>query len=195
MNAPLLNRPHVVGPVPAAELAAQRFTVAQIWALINKGVMLEDAKFELLDGEVIPISPKGALHEDVRCAVMDWVRALPPALTVMVETTLYMDDESFLEPDYVVFDQSVAIKDLKPADIRVAIEVGDSSWDYDTRTKAGRYAADGVQEYWAIHAPTRMIRVHRNPSAAGWTDVTEFAAGAPVSPLCAATFPLTLLQP
>ena len=159
------------------DLDRRRFTVSDIQALIEKGVMLEDARFELVGGEIINMSPKGPLHEDVRRAINRWLKGLPDTLDWMIETTLYLDDKSFLEPDYVLFDRAVAIRDLKASDVLLAIEVGDASWRYDTETKAALYAVHGVQEYWAIHAPTGMTRVHRGPGAKGWAEVQEFAAG------------------
>lgn len=173
-------------PFPHERLRAERFSVAQIWALIEQGVMNEDARYELLDGEIIPMSPKGPLHEDVRRSVKRWLQqSLPSHLEWMAETTLYLDDHSFVEPDFVVFDDAIAIKDLRPADVKLAIEVGDSSWAYDTEDKAVHYARHGIQEYWAIHAPSRMTRVHRGPSASGWAEMREIAAGEKLTPLCA----------
>lgn len=172
-------------------LQDRRFSVADIQALVNKGVIAEDAKFELVGGEIVPMSPKGPLHEDVRLAVMRWIRGLPQEIEALVETTLWLDEQTFLEPDFVLFDHTVKIADLKPADVMLAIEVSDSSWVYDSETKAALYAAHGVQEYWAIHAPTRMVRVHRGPGANGWSEVRD-VAGETIAPaiLQRATFTL-----
>jgi Uma2 family endonuclease len=172
-------------PVLASQWPKAKFTVAQIWALIEKGVANPDARFELLDGEVRDMSPKGPLHEDVRRAVNRWIKTLPDTLDVLAETTLYLDKKNFVEPDYVVFDATLAIRDLTPDKVLLAIEVGHDSWGYDITEKAQRYAKHGVQEYWAIHAPSRLTRVHRGASAAGWADVKEHAAGASLAPLCA----------
>lgn len=177
---------------PTPGLKDRRFTVADIQALVEKGVVVEDAKFELVGGEIVPMSPKGPLHEDVRLAVMDWLRALPRHVACLAETTLYLDENTYLEPDYVLFDRSVAIRDLKPSDVLLAIEVGDASWRYDSETKAKLYATHGVQEYWAIHAPTRMVRVHRGPSAGVWSEVQDVAAGNSVEPAFLPRAALTL---
>ncbi len=183
----------MTAPVLASQWPKARFTVAQIWALIEKGLLYPDAKFELLDGEVIPVSPKGPLHEDARRQVMVWLAArLHPRFEFLAETTLYLDDRSFLEPDYVVFEAGLAFKDLSPSKVRLLIEVANDSWPYDIGDKAARYAAHGVQEYWAIHAPSRMIRVHRAPGASGWGDVRDIEAGEAVAPLCAPDATLTL---
>lgn len=176
MNAPIL----------ASQWPKARYTVAQIWGLIERGIIRPDAKFELLDGEIIPVSPKGPLHEELRQAVIDWLVAnITAPLTWLPETTLYLEEKAFLEPDFVVFDRAIAIRDLRPDQVKLAIEVGHESWRYDTNEKAKRYAKHGVQEYWAIQAKTRMIRVHRGPGEPGWAEVRDAPAGEAISPLCA----------
>lgn len=183
MNAPIL----------ASQWPKAKFTVAQIWALIEHHLINADARFELLDGEIVDMSPKGPLHEEVRQAVIDWlVTSASPPLTWLPETTIYLDEKAFLEPDFVIFDRAVPIRELTASEARLVIEVGYESWRYDIGAKAQRYAEHGVQEYWAIHAPSKLTRVHRGPSPAGWADIREIAAGGAVTALCPLSAPLLL---
>lgn len=175
MNAPIL----------ASQWPKARYSVAQIWGLIERGIINHEAKFELLDGEIRPVSPKGPLHEGIRVVVNRWLATWPKRFDVLAETTLYLDESTFLEPDYVIFSADLPVEELTPNKVELAIEVGHTSWEYDITEKAQRYAEHGVQEYWAIDAETKLIRVHRGPSAAGWSDVRDVAAGGAVSPLCA----------
>jgi len=172
-------------PVLASQWPKARYSVAQIWGLIERGIINHDAKFELLDGEIRPVSPKGPLHEGIRVLINRWLKTWPTRFDVLAETTLYLDESSFLEPDYVFFPADSAIADLSPRNVALAIEVGHSSWEYDTTEKAQRYAEHGVQEYWAIDAETKLIRVHRGPGAGGWSDVKDVRPGETVAPLCA----------
>jgi Uma2 family endonuclease len=170
MNAPFaLNTP-------------RRFSVADILALLDKGVIWDQARFELLDGEITPMSPKGPLHEELRVSIARWLRRADAAYDVLAETTLTLDDQSFVEPDWVVYPASIAIRDLKPSDIVLLIEVADSSWAYDITVKAQRYAMAGVQTYWALDARGGVARVHEGPGADGWTLVQDIAAGAALTP-------------
>jgi len=53
----------------AAEgLPRRRFTVAEVEAMVSAGVMDEDERVELIGGELVPMSPKGNLHEVVKTA-------------------------------------------------------------------------------------------------------------------------------
>lgn len=170
----------------------RRYTVADIHYLADKGIIAQDARFELIDGEIKDMSPKGPLHEEVRRLINRWIKTLPADFDHLAETTLYLDDATFVEPDYVIFDTKTAIKGMKAADILLAIEVADTSWDYDSGTKAARYSAHGVQEYWIIRAATARVRVYRGPTATGWTDTRDIPIDESPAPICAPHAPLKL---
>lgn len=173
-------------PVSPSAFARERFTVAQIMRLMELGLIHEDADFELIDGEITPMAPKGPLHEDVREKLTDWLRSFPRSIRFMMETTLWLTEDTFVEPDFVLYPAAVSIKALKPGDVLLAIEVADSSLAYDLTVKAPRYASAGIQEYWVINAAQRTARVFRGPGVSGWAEVFDVAAGEALAPLCAA---------
>jgi len=74
---------------------------------------------------------------------------------------------------------------LTSADIKLVIEVADSSWDYDVNQKAAKYAAFGVGEYWGLHAVTRQARLHRIPGPGAWAHVRDLSPPAMLELLCA----------
>jgi hypothetical protein len=48
--------------------------VAEIEAMVARGIIDEGERFELIGGEVVPVSPKGARHELVKKALQQhWV--------------------------------------------------------------------------------------------------------------------------
>ncbi len=181
-------------PDPRLSAAPRKYSVADIHHLLDKGIIAQDAKFELVEGEIRDMSPKGIAHERVKAEVNDWlVRALGAGFWVMVETTLYLSDDTFLEPDFVLVPRSNPLSESPTQkDVALAIEVSASSKTYDFGEKAALYAKYGVAEYWAIDAHFRSASVHRGPGAAGWADVRDVAAGEAVSPICAGNTTLTL---
>ena len=90
----------------AAEgLPRRRFTVADIEALVAAGRMDEDERVELIGGEVVPMSPKGNRHELLKIALLRrWYRAAPDDVEIAPETTFRLADDTYLEPDVVLFD-------------------------------------------------------------------------------------------
>ncbi|MBL8548915.1 MAG: Uma2 family endonuclease [Hyphomonadaceae bacterium] len=176
MNAPFASPLH-------------RFTVTDILHLVEKGVIHEDAKFELVEGEIVPkMSPKGIAHERMKMLLTDWlVRSLGDKFWVMVETTLYLSKNTFLEPDFVLVSRKKKlVQSPVGADVALAIEVYDTSKAYDLGRKAGLYARYGVGEYWAIDAYGSGLRVHRGADPKGWTTKPEdVKPDTPIAPLCA----------
>ena len=80
------------------------FTVDDISRMIEAGIIGEDEKFELIEGEIVMMAAKVTAHERIKSAlIVAIVRALPDPLTLGVETTLRLTDAILLEPDIAVF--------------------------------------------------------------------------------------------
>lgn len=171
-------------PTALAEgLPRRRFTVADVTRMVEVGLIGEDERLEVLDGEIVPMSPKGSRHETIKAAInMLWGRNCPGDYVFIPETGLYLAERTYLEPDFVVFPRSVAIADLRGPDVLLAVEVADSSLDYDLRRKPGIFAEFGVRELWVIDAARRVVHVHRGPALDGYRMVDVFAADARLTP-------------
>lgn len=186
MNAPVLPPP------------PRKYTVADIFYLIDEGLIDHQARFELIDGAIVHMSPKGRHHEVMRETIAEWLQAVTQSgFRTLMEHTLQLEDGLMLEPDVVVYDAARRIADsnLTGRDLRLVIEVADSSLSYDLNTKAALYAAQGVDEYWVINAVKRTARVHRGPDANRWADVRDVPAGEAFAPLCAQEAVLRLSSP
>jgi Uma2 family endonuclease len=158
----------------AEGLARRAFTVAEVWRMVESGVLKPDERFELIEGELVPMSPKGPVHELVKSALaIALAKALPPDLWMGFETTVELSDATFVEPDLVVYRKGLALRDVRGSDVLLAIEVADTSLDYDLGTKARLYALHGVSELWVVHARERTTAVHRRPGAEGWGAVEK----------------------
>lgn len=180
MNAPVLPPP------------PRKYTVADIFYLLDAGLIDRAARFELVDGAIVPMSPKGRHHEIMREQIAEWLLAVcATGFRSLQEHTLLFADGLMLEPDFVVYNASrrIADSDLTGPDLRLVIEVADSSLDYDLGTKASLYAAVGVDEYWVVDAVKRAVRVHRVAVSGAWSAV-EDTTGA-VAPLCAPDAPFS----
>lgn len=166
MNAPVTR---------AAEgLARRAFTVADVQRMVEVGVIPPDERLEILGGEIVPMSPKGARHEAVKVALVQlWGRLRPDGYVVAPETGLHLDEHTYLEPDFVIYERHVGLASLRGSDVLLAVEVSDSSLDYDLGRKPLVYAQFGVREFWVIDAARRVVHVHIGPGPGGyaWTAV------------------------
>ncbi len=171
----------------AAEgLPRRRFTVAEVEAMVAAGVMDEDERVELIGGELVPMSPKGNHHEVVKIALLRrWYRVAPPDIELAPETTFRLSEDTYLEPDLVVYPSVLEPKDLKGPNVLLVVEIADSSRRYDMGRKADLYASFGVRELWVIDAIRLTARVFREPEAANFRETRDFASAERMAPLLA----------
>ncbi len=162
----------------AAEGMPRRaWTVEEIEQMVAAGILLEDERFELIGGEVVPMSPKGNHHEVLKVSLLEfWIpKVVGTKTTTITETTLRTSEKDFLEPDFVFWPRAIPIKDLKPAVISLLVEISDSSLAYDLGRKAKIYAGLGLTDYWVIDAVKCTTRIHRAPAADGFGQITDHA--------------------
>jgi Uma2 family endonuclease len=161
----------------AAEgLPRRAWTVAEIEAMVAAGILDEDERIELIGGEVVPMLPKGGRHEMVKLELNQHFQSIrPDDLYIAQETTLRLDEKSFLEPDFCVFPRSVFPGDLRGHHVLLAIEVADTSLGYDLSRKVGVYQGHGIPEVWVVDANSLVTHVFQSLGAEGYR--MRFEAG------------------
>ena len=167
-----LTRPDRPWPdtTQAAEGMARRpWTRGEIEAIVAAGILEEDERFELIGGELVPMSPKGARHELVKIELNAHLQKnSPPNLWIGQETTLWLDERSFVEPDFCIWPRAIAPGNQRGHDVVLAIEIADTSLAYDRGRKLGIYAAFGIPEVWVIEANTLVTYIYRSLGAEGY---------------------------
>jgi Uma2 family endonuclease len=163
------------GTTKAAEGYSRRaFTVDEIIAMQDAGIISDDENFELIEGEIVPMGPKYSAHELIKSELgMALSKACPRDLRIGFETSLFLSPSTFVEPDISVYPKRLRSQDVRGTDICLAIEVAASSLAYDIDLKAKLYARHGVREYWVVDANERVAFIHQGPSEAGWASVTR----------------------
>ena len=171
----------------AAEgLPRRRFTVAEVEAMVAAGVMEEDERVELIGGELVPMSPKGLEHEVLKTAMADrWYRLPEREVDLAIATTFRLSEDTYLEPDVVVFPRASGIRGPRANNALLVVEIADNSLVYDMGRKAALYASFGIRELWVIDAVRLTTRVLREPAADGYRDARDFTASDRLVPLLA----------
>jgi Uma2 family endonuclease len=171
----------------AAEGLPRRcWSVAEIEEMVRAGIIDADERFELIGGEVVPMSPDGARHEWVKIAVNRHLqRIAPDHVEIAQETTLRLDARSLVEPDFCVFPRGLALTALDGPAVLLAIEIADSSLAYDKGRKIGVYAAFGVREVWVVDVIKATTWTHRRLGATGYAEIAEYPATTRLEPMLA----------
>ena len=149
------------------------FTIADMERMVTAGILDPDERIELIAGELVPMSAKGSRHESIKAAItLRWGRVYPEGYGFVPETGLRLDPLNYIEPDFIVFSRAKRLAETRGPDVLLAVEVADSSLDYDLRRKPLVYAAFGVRELWVIDAARRRVHRHTDVASDGYTDIT-----------------------
>jgi Uma2 family endonuclease len=141
--------------------------------LVAQGVFDENDRVQLLDGELVELTPQNSPHaRAVEALTERLVPALVGTARVLVQLPLVAGEYSEPEPDIAVVPADEP-RDRHPERALLVIEVADTSVRLDLVRKARIYAAAGVPTYWVIDVNRDVVHVHTDPSEDGYGSVTE----------------------
>ncbi len=164
-----------------------RLTVAEYHRMAETGILVQDARVELIEGEVIDMPPIGSLHAGTVDYLADVLR-LPCDGRAIVRTQnpLFLSLHSEPQPDIALLrprPDFYRSAHPTPADVFLIVEAADTTLAYDTQIKLPLYARHGVPEVWLADLPNRRFIVHRTPTPAGFQDVQTLTDLSAVTPL------------
>jgi Uma2 family endonuclease len=171
----------------ATPLVKKLFTVDDYHKMGDAGILGEDDRVELIEGEIVQISPIGSRHAgSVNRVAHLLMKALGNRAVVSIQNPVELDEHNEFQPDIAVLkprEDYYTSHIPGPKDVLFLIEVADSSEDRDLNHKVPLYARRGIEESWVVLVERNEIVVGRAPSAEGYKDVTRLSAGATLSPL------------
>jgi Uma2 family endonuclease len=158
-NAQLLIRRH-------------RLTVEDYHKMGEAGILCEDDRVELIEGELIDIPPIGSIHAG---KVIRLISSLNTALSgraiISPQNPIHLGERSEPQPDVAVLRFR---KDFyenahpQPEDVLLLIEISDTTVSYDREMKIPLYGRSGIPEVWLIDLQQQRVEVYLQPSADGY---------------------------
>lgn len=158
-----------------------RFTVSEYYQMAEAGILREDDRVELIEGEVIEMSPIGSKHAAcvARLVEIFGLKVKKQAI-VWVQNPLRLADYSEPEPDIALLKRRkdfYAGQHPTPPDVLLIVEVADTSVEYDRNVKAPLYARAGIPEVWIIDLVNNTIEVFSQPENGEFQTKTIFKRG------------------
>lgn len=180
---------------PITAPTRHRITVAEFEHMIAANIWPEDERLELIEGELIAMSPLNAPHAYiVRTLIQLLVERVHGQAVVDAQNPILLNSGTRPEPDVFLLRLPAAHyrEHLPtPADILLIIEVSDTTLDYDRETKARLYARAGIPELWIVDVNGKRLVVLRNLDNGEYTHIETLRRGATVAPI---TFPDIVLS-
>jgi len=172
----------------AVELRRRRFTVEEYQRMAETGILDEDERVELIEGEIVEMTPIGRLHASVVARLTAvFVTRLGERVVVWPQNSVVLRTRhSQLRPDLALLR---ARRDFyrtatpEPGDILLVVEVMDSSVARDRRVKLPIYARDGVAEVWLVDVNAETVETCRRPGRGSYRDRRIARRGESVAPL------------
>jgi Uma2 family endonuclease len=166
----------------------RRFTVDEYERMVHAGVFASDDRVELIEGEIIEMTPIGLPHASIVDRLnMLMARRLGDRTIVRVQGPVgFVALHSRPQPDLALLrprKDYYATRVPSARDIFLLVEVMDTSVEYDRRRKAPLYARAGVRELWLVDIPAGVLDVQRTPSADGYRDVRTLRRSERLTPL------------
>ena len=134
--------------------------------MAERGILCEDERLELWEGEIFRMSPIGNAH----AASVDGfngrlTRRLPEDVVVRIQGPLRLSARSEVQPDVLILrpraDRYFA-SSVGPEDVLLLIEVSDTTLRYDRTIKLPRYARAGIREVWIVNLKGKRLFVYRD---------------------------------
>jgi len=146
----------------------RQFTVEDYHRMRDAGIFGEDDRIELLDGEIIQMSPIGPLH----AAIVRRINTLLGQLSlgqhiVSVQDPVELSDASEPQPDVAILKYRTDFygsSHPQSHEIMLLIEVSDSSLEYDKENKLPRYAASFIPEVWIVDVEHQQVEQYSDPA-------------------------------
>src|SRR5262245_14958800 len=157
------------------ELPKRRFTADEYHRMGQAGILSEDDRVELMDGELVTLTPIGPRHNaSVNRATRAMFAAVGGAAIVQVQGSVRLDAFHEPQPDIVLLrprEDFYASRLPDPADILLVVEIAEASVEYDHDVKSRAYGASRVPEYWLIDLRHGSLTCHTEPDASGYRSV------------------------
>lgn len=162
--------------------ARHKLTVHEYHQMADAGIFNEDSRIELIDGDLIDMSPLGQGHAAV---VNRLTRALVMAYgdraIVSIQNPVRLSLVSEPQPDVAILRCRDDFYDTGeppgPADVLLLIEVADSSLRFDKTVKLPLYARAGIGEVWIVDLQKRVLDAHRRPAGGSYEKATRHLTG------------------
>lgn len=160
------------------EVKRHRFTVEEYHEMGRAGVLSEDDRVELIDGEIVEMTPIGWRHANcVTALTMLLVRFAQDRYVVSVQNPLTISEYGEPQPDLLLLERYPLGRLPGPDDVALLVEVSDTTLAYDKNVKLPRYARAGVPEVWIVDLAARKVEVHSDPSPQGYRATHDYGPG------------------
>jgi Uma2 family endonuclease len=177
------------------ESARKLFTADDVIRMAEAGLFGEEERIELIDGEILEMSPVGDRHINcVNRATAFFTEAFGRSAIVSIQNAVRLNIYNMPQPDVVVFKPRADFYSSgspTPSDVLFLVEVSDSTLRRDRNIKLPRFATYGIPEVWIADLKHDSILVCRDPEGSKYRTQLTLHWGDSITPL---SFPMSTFR-
>lgn len=166
----------IAAPEPVKD---RKFTVDEYYRMVEVGLIARDERVELINGRVLQMSPIGPTHAFLVQKLNEILGGqLTREYTMIVQSSVRLDQRNEPEPDLAVLTgPAERYRDRLPeaGDVRLLIEVSESSLSFDQNEKLELYAENGIPEVWIVNAVNKRVERYCEPIDRRYKKIEHFS--------------------
>ena len=139
-----------------------------------------DAHVELVDGELIEMSPSHSEHGRLLMLLghLLYNAYAETNFVLYGDIITLFDDANVRAPDIAVVDNDIGgRKQLVPSDILLAVEIAGSTLNVDIGRKRIDYASAGIRHYWVVDVEGHRTHCYADPQGADYAAIAVVPFG------------------
>ncbi|ETN88317.1 Uma2 family endonuclease [Thermus sp. NMX2.A1] len=161
-------------------MTRHRISLEEFHRMVEAGVFPEDLRLELVEGELLDMSPVGKRHAAKVARLTALFSPLVPHKAILFVQNPLVVGDSELYPDLALLQpRSDFYEERLPEaqDALLVVEVAETSLRHDLGVKVPLYASAGVPEVWVVDLEGGQVLVHREPKGEGYREVRTLGPG------------------
>jgi Uma2 family endonuclease len=161
------------------------FTVEEYHRMAEAGILSEDDRVELIEGELVTMSPIGSRHAACVARLTALLFPVEGRGILWVQNPIRLGARSEPQPDVTLLryrPDFYASAHPGPEDVLLVVEVAETSADADRSLKIPLYARYGIPEAWLVDLLEEHIEIYRHPTPQGYRSLHIAHRGETVSP-------------
>ncbi|HYH85320.1 MAG TPA: Uma2 family endonuclease [Pyrinomonadaceae bacterium] len=182
----------------SVQVAKHSFTVAQYERMGEAGILSENDRVELIEGEIVETSPIGERHAACVDALSEMLREkLQRSVTIRAQNPVRLGEYSEPQPDVAILKRREDFyrnAHPTPADVLLLIEVSDATLEYDRQIKVPLYARAGVPEVWIVNLADERIETYADLAGGVYQTTASAARGEEVQARGVASLRLSVAE-
>ncbi len=177
---------HATGLLNHPWIARRKLDVIEYERMGAAGILHEDDRVELIEGELICMAPIGDRHAGSSMTLnMLLVRGVGDRAIVSVGNPVRLDMHNEPQPDFALLRPKPGGYlggKPRPEDVLLLIELSDSTLRFDRTVKLPLYGGHGIREYWILNLAQRAAEICRGPRADGYASIETLGPDAALEP-------------